>query len=105
MDYADANNFIAEVFGFGGHENPTTGGGTNWGEHPEFEALLDQAAAEQDPVKRVGIYAEAEEYLVDTEAAIAPIYFYTRVTLSKPHLMRTFGTGGQEALEKWDVSQ
>lgn len=105
MDYADANNFIAEVFGFGGHENPTTGGGTNWGEHPEFEALLDQAAAEQDPVKRVAIYAEAEEYLVDTEAAIAPIYFYTRVTLSKPHLMRTFGTGGQEALEKWDVTQ
>ena len=105
MDYADANNFIKEVFVYGGHENGQTGTGINWGPDPDFEALLARAAAEQDPAARVALYAEAEEYLVDTIAAIAPIYWYTRVTLSKPHLMRTFGTGGQEALEKWDVAQ
>jgi oligopeptide transport system substrate-binding protein len=43
--------------------------------------------------------------LVDEYAVIAPIYFYTRNTVSKPYIIRTFGTGGQEALEKWDVAQ
>jgi oligopeptide transport system substrate-binding protein len=105
MDYADANNFIKEVFVYGGHENPTTGGGTNWGEVPEFTEVLTQAATEQDPAARTELYAQAEEMLVDEYAVIAPIYFYTRNTVAKPYLSRTFGAGGQEALEKWDVSQ
>ncbi|NTW43229.1 MAG: hypothetical protein HGB14_02070, partial [Anaerolineaceae bacterium] len=41
--------------------------------------------------------------LVYDDAVIAPIYWYTRNTLTKPYLTRTFSTGGHEHIEKWDV--
>jgi oligopeptide transport system substrate-binding protein len=101
-DYADANNFIREVFVKGGSANPAEGGGVNY-DSPAFEELVVKAAQEQDPAKRVELYAEAEELFVDTDAVIAPIYWYTRVTTTKPNIERTFGAGGQENLTKWDV--
>ncbi len=49
------------------------------------------------------MYAKAEEILVNTDAAIAPIYWYTRVTTTKPYVTRTFAVSGHEALNKWDI--
>lgn len=107
-DYADANNFIREVFSVGGSGNPDTNGdgkpvgGINW-KDDAFQAKLLEAAKEMDPVKRVNLYAEAEKMLVVDEAAIAPIYWYTRVTVTKPYVTRTFGSAGQESVDKWDI--
>ncbi|NPV78243.1 MAG: peptide ABC transporter substrate-binding protein [Anaerolineae bacterium] len=107
-DYADANNFIREVFAVNGSANPDKNsdgepdGGINW-KNEDFEAKVREAAKELDPVKRVELYAEAEEMLVVDAAAIAPIYWYTRVTVTKPYVTRTFGSAGQESVDKWDI--
>jgi oligopeptide transport system substrate-binding protein len=103
QDYPDANNFIREVFAVGGNVNPNPGG-VNW-ENAEFEALVRQAAQELDPAKRVELYALAEEILNVEDAVIAPIYWYTIVTVTKPHVDRTFSVlGGLERIQKWDIT-
>ncbi len=106
MDYPDANNFIREVFALGGSANPggEEGGGINYN-NPAWEELLKQAAAELDPAKRVELYAKAEQTLCYEDAAIAPIYWYTRVTLTQPWIKRTFSAGGHERYEHWEVLQ
>ncbi len=70
----------------------------------EFDKLVDQAASESNTAKRLDLYRKAEEILVKTDAAIAPIYWYTRVQLTKPNITRTFAAGaGDEHFEKWDL--
>jgi len=108
QDYPDANNFIREVFSVGGSANPYGDkqvGGVSW-KNDKFEELVRQAARETDPAKRVDLYAQAEQILVYEDAVIAPIYWYTRVTVTKPYVTRTFSVlGGLEHIEKWDVSK
>jgi oligopeptide transport system substrate-binding protein len=105
MDYPDANNFLKEDAGFGGSANPAEGGGFNW-KNDQFESLITQAAKESDPATRVDLYAQAEEILVKTDAAMIPIYWYTRVSTTKPYVTRTFSVApGQEHIEKWDITK
>jgi oligopeptide transport system substrate-binding protein len=106
LDYADANNFIREVFGKNGGANPFTDGKPSGGifyDNPEFFDGLLAAAREQDPVKRVDEYAALEETLNVTDAAIIPIYWYTTVSVTRPYVTRTYSSGGHQAFEKWDV--
>lgn len=98
-DYPDANNFTKEVFATGGHEEAAT----KWN-NATFDEILAKAALETDLTKRTDLYAQAEQILVYDDAAIAPIYFYTRNTVTKPYITRTFGVGGQEYFEKWDIA-
>jgi len=109
LDYADANNFIREVFQLGGSANPGDPddptkplGGISW-YNPEFETLVQDAAKELDPAKRVEMYAEAENILVWEDAVMAPIYWYTTISLTKPYVTRTWSTGGHQHIEKWDI--
>jgi oligopeptide transport system substrate-binding protein len=71
----------------------------------EYDKLVDDAAIETDEATRHDMYIQAEKMLVEDEAAIIPIYWYTQVDLTKPAVTRTFGTGGQEAYEKWTISR
>jgi oligopeptide transport system substrate-binding protein len=107
LDYPDANNFDREVMSVNGSMNPAVNGepvgGINW-KNDQFEALVKQAATETDPVKRVDIYAQAEEILVSTDAVIIPIYWYTNLDLTKPYVTRTYSSGGAEEYEKWDIT-
>ncbi|OJX38392.1 MAG: hypothetical protein BGO78_10375 [Chloroflexi bacterium 44-23] len=106
LDYPDANNFIRENFGPNGSANPWKDGKPFGGamyNNPDFFAGLLDAAREQDPKVRVDKYAALEETLVSTDAVIIPIYWYTRNTLTKPYVTRTFSTGGHEYIEKWDI--
>ncbi len=109
VDYPDENNFIREVFIKGGSQNPPKGGGINWGpgdpNYDGWEKLLLQAAGERDPQKRIDTYAQAEEILVKTEAAIIPIYWYTRNTVTKPYVIRTFAVTGHEDFVDWDIQK
>jgi oligopeptide transport system substrate-binding protein len=108
LDYADANNFIREVFAVGGSGNPKDAetGEPNGGifyQSDAFEAKVLEAARELDPMARVDLYAEAEQMLVWDDAVMIPIYWYTRATMTKPYVTRTFASGGHEHIEKWDV--
>jgi oligopeptide transport system substrate-binding protein len=106
-DYPDANAFIHEALAVGGARNGTDGAGNPigglmwWNDY--FEELVAVAAVETDPDSRVELYAQAENILVNQDAVIIPIYWYTRNTLTKPYVQRTFGIDGREAYEKWDI--
>jgi oligopeptide transport system substrate-binding protein len=102
QDYPDANNFLKEDAGFGGSANPTEGGGFNWND-PAYEDLLNQAATETDPQKRTDLYAQAEEILVKTDAAMIPIYWYTALNVTKPYVQRTYSVIQRQSFEKWDI--
>jgi oligopeptide transport system substrate-binding protein len=103
-DYPDANNFDRDASAFGSAQNPRGGGGLNWA-NDEYEKLVADAARELDPKKRVGLYAQAEEILVDKDAVMIPIYWYTNLDMTKPYVTRTYSSGGIEAYEKWDIAQ
>lgn len=106
LDYPDANNFIRENFDANGSSNPFTDGKPSGGvfyDNPDFFAGLAVAASESDAAKRVDLYAGLEQTLVYDDAVIAPIYWYTIVVVTKPYVVRTYGVGGQQAYEKWDI--
>lgn len=75
-DYPDAMTFLA-VFHSSNEQNRG-----RW-KSAEFDRLIDAANAESDPERRNGYMASAEQVLMD-DAAILPIYFYTRSYLLKP---------------------
>lgn len=106
QDYPDANNFDRDVFAVAGANNPAENGepfgGVNW-KNPIFEDIVTRAAVETDPAKRVEMYAEAEKIMNWDDAIMIPIYWYTKVGLTKPYVVRTFGLGGAQAFEKWDI--
>jgi oligopeptide transport system substrate-binding protein len=109
QDYPDANNFIREVFAYGGAQNPTGGGGINWGpgdpEYDAWEALLFEAVKERDPQARTDMYAQAEETLVDTFAGVIPLYWYTSSGVTKPYVVRSYPVTGHNEFVTWDIVQ
>jgi oligopeptide transport system substrate-binding protein len=96
-DYPDANNWLNEVF--------NSKAGSNYANYnnPEYDAIVEQAARETDPAKRLELYKQAETLLCETDCAIAPIYYYTIVNLTKPYVVRTFAPLGGEHWEQWDI--
>jgi oligopeptide transport system substrate-binding protein len=94
MDYPDANNFLND-----GVHRPNFG---NW-HNATYESLLDQAAREQNPDTRKALYKQAEEILVETDAVMLPLYYYTSVLAVKPYLERTYATGGEFDIATWRI--
>ncbi|MBI4298660.1 MAG: peptide ABC transporter substrate-binding protein [Chloroflexi bacterium] len=94
-DYPDANNWLNEVFN---SKSPSNNGRFK---SAEFDQLVEQAAKEQDPAKRIDLYKKAEKILTQDVAAIAPIYHYTSVALTKPNVERTFAPFGGEQFNTW----
>jgi len=96
-DYADENNWVHEVFSAEeGNNNPRA-------KPTKFEELTKQAKMETDPAKRKELYREAERLLVEEEARIAPIYYYTTNMLTKPWLKRTVQALGGQHIDKWTI--
>jgi oligopeptide transport system substrate-binding protein len=104
MDYPDANNWDREVFAAGGSYNPNAPdpGGIGWF-NQHYEDLVKAAASETDPAKRTDMYAQAEELLVKTDAAIAPIYWYTQTSVFKPYLKYTPTVVQHDYWYLWDI--
>ncbi|MDY6877693.1 MAG: peptide ABC transporter substrate-binding protein [Chloroflexota bacterium] len=98
LDYPDANNWTKEVFACGGHEEIPT----SWC-NEEFSAFLEEAALEADLATRMDMYAEAETTLCYEDAAIAPIYWYTSVNVTKPYVNRTYSQHGSQSVDKWSL--
>jgi oligopeptide transport system substrate-binding protein len=106
QDYPDANNFLREVFAANGSSNPYTNdapsGGIFW-QNDRYEELMQLAAVETDAAARLEMYAEAEDILVNQDAVIIPFYWYTDLDMTRPYISRTYGSGGHERYEKWDI--
>jgi oligopeptide transport system substrate-binding protein len=97
-DYPDTNNFLFDVF------HSSVDPDVNWN-NAEFDGLVEQARALFDATERQALYAEAEGILVRDVAAIAPIYFYASLDLTKPGITRTYSRTLIERYEKWDITR
>lgn len=78
-DYPDPENFADVLFHGGSLQN--NGGYSN----PELDTLLEQARVEQDVTKRIALYQQAEQIIVDD----APVLFTTHslsYQLVKPYV-------------------
>ena len=62
-DYPDANNWLNEVF------NSKSGQNYAVYNNPEFDKLVEEAAFEADPAKRLELYKQAEALFNDTDTA------------------------------------
>lgn len=98
-DYPDANNWVLEVF-----HSTLSPNRIKWS-NAEFDRVTEEAAKEFDPAKRLELYKRAEQILCEEEAAMAPIYFYTIVNISKPYLQRTFAPMGGDHVKDWRITK
>jgi len=98
-DYPDENNWVLEVF----HSTKGTNA-IKWS-NSEFDQLTEQAAFESDPAKRKDLYFKAEQILCVDEAAIIPLYYYTRVVLTRGYITRTYAPLGGEHIDKWKIDR
>ena len=94
-DYPDANNWLMEVF------HPTKSANRVHWRNAEFARDTERAQVAQDPAERRRLYRHAEQVLTEQEAAIAPLYFYTRLTLTPPHLHAPLAPLGGNHLRDW----
>ncbi|MFW6118375.1 MAG: peptide ABC transporter substrate-binding protein [Chloroflexota bacterium] len=78
-DYPDPHNFLDILF--------DTGSEVNISEYsnPTLDALLDQAAIEQDETVRLAMYQQAEQLVVD-EAPCLPLFHGTNYILVEPYV-------------------
>lgn len=81
-DYPDPNTFL-DMFQTGNENNQT-----GWS-NAEYDRLIQSAAAEGDPAKRMEILREAEAILLE-EQPIIPIYVRVTKNLVKPHVRGFF---------------
>jgi len=98
-DYPDANNWLLEVF-----HSTLSPNRPKW-HNEEYDRVTVEAAKESDPAKRLELYKRAEQILCEEEAAIAPIYFYTWVRITKPYLKRTYAPMGGEHFRDWRITK
>jgi oligopeptide transport system substrate-binding protein len=78
-DYPDPHTFLDILF--------RTGSEYNFFEYnnPDLDALLDQAATEQDEAVRLAMYRQAEQHVVD-EAVCLPLLHGINHVLTKPYV-------------------
>ncbi|MBI5951555.1 MAG: BMP family ABC transporter substrate-binding protein [Chloroflexi bacterium] len=86
VDYFDAHNIIDDLFN-PDHDFPKF---MNW-DNARYRELIQLSRAELDPAVRIPYLQEAEEILVETDAAVIPLYFSDRVSLVKPGFKTVFG--------------
>jgi oligopeptide transport system substrate-binding protein len=77
-DYLDPTTFLNMWTDGNGNNN------TGWS-HPNYEALLREAALKADPAERFRLFREAEALLMDAQPII-PISHYTRNYLLRPEV-------------------
>lgn len=89
-DLKSQNYMVARGSWFGDYGDPTTfldlnraqdGNNDRKYANPEYEALLDAAADEQDPQKRMALLSDAERIIVERDLPLIPIYQYVEVYL------------------------
>lgn len=87
-DYPDQNNWVYENF------HSQCSNRVRW-HNSEFDQITETARVETDPTIRRNLYHQAEKILVEEQAAMAPIYYYSTLHLTKPWLQRSYHSYGQ----------
>jgi oligopeptide transport system substrate-binding protein len=100
QDYQDANNFDKVVFSTGGQYWEIT----RWSDS-KYDEMCAQAAKEQDPAKRMELYSQIDQYLVVDQAVIAPLYWYSGLSIYQPYVKHTQSITGYDWFEKWDIAK
>ena len=72
---------------------------TNW-KDPEFDHLVEQAAATADPKASMRVYRRAEKRAMDAMARL-PLYFYTKSTLIKPYVKGFYPNAANRHKVQW----
>ncbi len=78
-DYPDPDNFMALFTTHGGNNR------TGWGNR-QYDALISQAASEQDPGRRFQLYNEAQQILVEQDVPIIPLFVAVQNAMVKPYV-------------------
>ncbi len=99
FDYPDSHNFYYDA---SFHSDLLEENDTHWS-NAEFDALVDQAFVAETVEERTALYAQADNILVNIDAAIAPVYFYVTNDLTAPGITRTYSLITREYYEKWSV--
>jgi oligopeptide transport system substrate-binding protein len=87
-DHLDGYTFLGEGIDSFGRANYG-----NW-YNPVFDGLLSLAVRTADLDTRAALYRQAEEILVETDAVMAPIYYFYNGIAARPYLARTYSRGG-----------
>ncbi len=95
FDYPDTHNFLHDAL---------VDNDMHWS-NPDFDALVQQGLSAPTAEERAALYAQAEHILVNTDAAMIPIYFYVTQDLTKPYVTRTHSLVTREVYEKWDINK
>lgn len=77
-DYMDASTFTDK------YRSSSVNNDSAWAP-PEYDALLDRAAAERDDARRLRLLEEAER-MINDQAPIIPLYNYVNVTLYRDNV-------------------
>lgn len=107
-DYPDQNDFLHVLFNseFGSNavrRNCADETCTAILPDDEFDKLTLTASQINDPEERQKLYAQAEHILVVEEAALAPIYYGSSISLTKPWLTRNFPNMGAPDFMNWII--
>jgi oligopeptide transport system substrate-binding protein len=78
-DYPDPQNFLEVLF----HSAAENNIGKYY--NPQVDALLEQAAVEQDEERRLSLYQQAEQLIIE-DAAVLPLWFGQSYLLVKPYV-------------------
>lgn len=87
-DYVDPNTFL-DMFTSWSTQNDT-----GW-TRPEYDAAIRNASKEFDAAKRMEYLHEAENMLMN-DLPIMPLFYYTKSTMIKPHLVGTYKAPNRE---------
>ena len=71
----------------------------------QFMTDIEAAAIETDPTKRMDLYAQAEKILVQDEAIVAPLFWYSGPYLVKPYIVKPTEIISYVYWEKWDINK
>ncbi len=93
-DLKKTNFMVSRAGWFGDYGDPTTfldlnrtGDGNNDRKYsnPAYDALLDRAREETDPVRRLDLLTQAERIIVEEDLPMVPIFHYVQIYLFDPH--------------------
>jgi oligopeptide transport system substrate-binding protein len=76
-DYGDPTTFLDIC-------HSTDGNNDRAYNSPAYDALLDQAGREMDPVKRLALLSEAERIMVEEDLPLIPLFTYANVQMFDP---------------------
>ena len=97
---------------FGDYGDPTTfldinktddGNNDRKYSNPVYDALLDRAANEADPAKRLDLLAQAEAIIVDQDLPVIPIFQYRDIYLFNPDKVSGISSHMRQEQNIWQV--